>query len=374
MTDQTTPGNTLPNPWPRILRDVTDLALLGLCVATAMAWLGRFWWVADLLSHFAVYYAVLSVVVLAVALVMRRKRVVWLALVVFVVNAWVIAPLFIPVSGAQASAGCSLKLAQVNVLHTNRDKARVLQWVRDSEADLVFVQELDPWWDRVIQEADIPYRFVVSSPEEGSFGIGMLVHDSVESDQAVTVESAEVIDLAGDVSRFVRHAIETTVLLDGKRIKVLSLHPPPPTTGELSALRDAVLRRAKDWADAQTDPHVIIGDLNTTPWSHAFAILTGDGQLISTLDGRGNQGTWPTHLPMPWLLPIDHCVHSRHWVCVGREIGPETGSDHLPLLVSLALVPAVRLAPDPPAVTRGPAAGTDLRPDEEPAGQPATIR
>jgi hypothetical protein len=80
-------------------------------------------------------------------------------------------------------------------------------------------------------------------------------------------------------------------------------------------------------------------------------ILTADGELISTLDGRGNQGTWPTHLPMPWLLPIDHCLHSLEWDCVAREIGPETGSDHLPLLVSLALKPGVLAAPEHPAVT-----------------------
>jgi endonuclease/exonuclease/phosphatase (EEP) superfamily protein YafD len=139
-------------------------------------------------------------------------------------------------------------------------------------------------------------------------------------------------------------------------------------------MRDAILLKAKAWADAQTDPHLIIGDLNTTPWSHAFTSLTGDGELISTQAGFGNQGTWPTHLPMPWLLPIDHCVVSREWVCVGREIGPETGSDHLPLLVSLALVPPVQIAQNPPTVTPGPGLASDRPPDEEAARQPATIR
>ena len=86
-------------------------------------------------------------------------------------------------------------------------------------------------------------------------------------------------------------------------------------------------------------PSLIIGDLNTTPWSHAFAILTLDGKLTSTLDGRGNQGTWPTHLPIPWMLPIDHCSHSAGLVCIDRQVGAFTGSDHLPLSVALGYQP-----------------------------------
>jgi len=138
-------------------------------------------------------------------------------------------------------------------------------------------------------------------------------------------------------------------------------------------LRDTVLRRAKQWADEQSDPHLVIGDLNTTPWSYAFSILTGDGGLVSTLDGWGNQGTWPTSIPTLGMIPIDHCLISEGLVCVDRRIGDEIGSDHLPLLVTLAMPLVTHQTPDPwddVSVTAPEVLGAPIK--DIPA-QPATI-
>jgi endonuclease/exonuclease/phosphatase (EEP) superfamily protein YafD len=352
--------------------------LLGLCagglaLATLAGCVGRFFALADLFSHFVVYYAVASAGVLVSALVLRSWRIAVIALFVFVFNGWGLLPIYTPNQGEARPGVAVLRLAQVNLLHKNRDHVRVLDFIRRTDVDVMFLQEIDPWWERVVSGSDVPYRFVVARPAEGSFGIAMLAHDSLE-DSAIIIEVTRVIEFANGTAGAERPGIEATLMFSGQRVKLLSIHPPPPTTSAFSRMRDAILLKAKAWADAQTDPHLIIGDLNTTPWSHAFTSLTGDGELISTQAGFGNQGTWPTHLPMPWLLPIDHCVVSREWVCVGREIGPETGSDHLPLLVSLALVPPVQIAQNPPTVTPGPGLASDRPPDEEAARQPATIR
>jgi endonuclease/exonuclease/phosphatase (EEP) superfamily protein YafD len=321
------------------------LAVLGLVSATLAGRLGRFWWAADLFSHFAVYYAVAGVGLFVVSVWLRRW--VWsvLALTVLVINGLLIWPVIVPTATAPAGGSAVLRLALVNVLHKNRDRGRVTEFLRDCGADFVFVQEFDPWWDRVLREADVPYRIAASRPREGSFGIALLVNEALDDDPEIALQGTRVFDFADGVNGAERPAIEATLLLGGRRVGLLSVHPPPPVSAKLTALRDRVLRRAKQWADEQTDPHVIIGDLNTTPWSYAFSILTGDGKLVSTLDGRGNQGTWPTSLPMPWLLPIDHCLHSDDLVSLDRRIGAMTGSDHLPLIVSLTFL----RPPEPPA-------------------------
>ncbi|MEZ6190259.1 MAG: endonuclease/exonuclease/phosphatase family protein [Phycisphaerales bacterium] len=379
----------MSDPKPRKTAGMAS-RLLGLCagglaLATLAGCLGRFFALADLFSHFVLYYTVASAGVLALALVLRCWRVAGVALLVFVFNGWGLLPIYLSGHNAARPSGPVLRLAQVNLLHKNRDHVRALDFIRRTDVDVMFLQEIDPWWERVVRGSDVPYRFVVARPAEGSFGIAMLVHNSLE-DGAITIEGTRVIEFANGTVGAERPGIEATLMFAGQRVKVLSIHPPPPTTSAFSYMRDAILLKAKAWADAQTDPHVIIGDLNTTPWSHAFTALTDDGKLISTQGGFGNQGTWPTHLPAPWLLPIDHCVYSPQWVCVDREIGPETGSDHLPLLVSLALAPPVQVLPDiapdappdiarnPPADTPGPGLDSVLRPNKEPAGQPATIR
>jgi len=313
------------------------LAASGLASATLAGRLGGFWWVADLFSHFAVYFTLAGAGLCAVAVLFRRWLWSGLALSVFVVNGVLIWPVFAPVSTAPASGSAVLRVSLANVLHMNRDSARVGEFLRGCEADLVVLLEIDPWWERTLQEIDTPYRIAASRPAEGSFGVALLAHKKLGEDTAISLVGTRVIDFADGFRSAQRPAIEATLLLGGRRVRLLGVHPPPPVSAELTALRDTVLRRAKAWADEQTDPHIVIGDLNTSPWSYAFSILNGDGELVSTQLGRGNQGTWPTLLPIPWLLPIDHCLISEGLVCLDRRVGTATGSDHLPLIVSLAL-------------------------------------
>jgi len=43
------------------------------------------------------------------------------------------------------------------------------------------------------------------------------------------------------------------------------------------------------------------------------------------------------------LIPIDHCLHSREVRIVRKQIGPDVGSDHYPVVVDFFL-------PDTPPV------------------------
>jgi len=318
-----------------VITEILGLAALGLAVSTLAGRMGRLWWVMDLFTHFTVYYAVASLGLMVLALLLRRKRIALFMLVVLVINAWVIGPTLWPHRQASDSKSPVLRLAQVNVLHKNRDRGKVVDFLRNCKADLIFAQEVDRWWEGVLREAETPYRIAVSQPEEGSFGIALLIRESLADDSAIALLDTRIFDFADQTPGAQRPAIEATLLLAGQRVRLLSVHPPPPVSSKNTALRDDVLRRAKAWSDQQTDPHLIIGDLSTTPWSYAFSILDGDGELISTQDGRGNQGSWPATLPVPWMIPIDHCLHSPELVCRGRRIGPDIGSDHLPLIVSL---------------------------------------
>ncbi len=310
----------------------------GLVFAAVVGGFGRWWWVADLFSHFVMYYLATSIGTAVMALVLRRWIALGVALGLCVWCGALVWPLYAPPQNVAVAGpgthGPVLRLAQVNLLHKNRDRDHALAFFRGCPADLIVIQEIDPWWERVLLEADLPYRFVVSEPVDHSFGIALLVRDPVPAEAGWSLQTARLL---GEAEGFARPSIEAELVMDGQRVTLLSIHPPPPTSRDLTAERDAILCRAKVWVGDQIDPHIILGDLNTTPWSYAFKILTGDGSLVSTQNGWGNQGTWPTRLPLPWLLPIDHCLVSRGWVCVDRRIGPETGSDHLPLMVDLSL-------------------------------------
>ena len=89
---------------------------------------------------------------------------------------------------------------------------------------------------------------------------------------------------------------------------------------------------------------IIAGDFNSTPWS--FTLRRQDEALGLV---RRNQAmlSWPAmafsrwniHMPLPFLA-IDHVYAGSDWVTLGAERGPALGSDHFPVVVTLALSPA----------------------------------
>jgi endonuclease/exonuclease/phosphatase (EEP) superfamily protein YafD len=77
---------------------------------------------------------------------------------------------------------------------------------------------------------------------------------------------------------------------------------------------------------------IVMGDLNSAPWSRvqrAFRAKTG-------LDNQAGWATsWPSFLPWPLRLPIDHVLARGHLVVTKFEAGPRTDSDHFPVIAEI---------------------------------------
>ena len=84
----------------------------------------------------------------------------------------------------------------------------------------------------------------------------------------------------------------------------------------------------------QNELALVVGDLNTTPWSPYFKDLLKLGALRNSMKGWGVQTTWPA-TSYPLRIPIDHALHSPGLVILNREIGPDVGSDHLPVILDV---------------------------------------
>ena len=87
---------------------------------------------------------------------------------------------------------------------------------------------------------------------------------------------------------------------------------------------------------------ILIGDLNTTMWSPWFGRLCAKSGLSSVRRGFGVLPSWPAPLPAFLRIPIDHCLVSDDLVVTGCRLGSPAGSDHLPLIVDLAVAAAQR--------------------------------
>jgi len=298
------------------------IGLLAASVAGFAGGTGRAGWALDLLGQVRPHYALAFVVLTAVHLVRRRWGTAALAAAGVALNAAVILPLL---TGDSAPAGApELTVLSLNVKIRQADPAAVAAYLRQTDVDLVFFfAVVDPWLE-ALMAAGVPQELVVSRGGRGSLEIAVLSRDP---EVATTVHDWD------DNPRSM--AAEVVVQTDSGPIRVLGTHPLSPRSPGNAAQRDRQLARVASWAAEQTDAVLVVGDLNATPWSHAFRMLIDDGGLVNSLAGAGLQPSWPARLG-PLGIPIDHALHSPDLVTIRRERGPSFGSEHRSVLVTVA--------------------------------------
>ena len=99
-----------------------------------------------------------------------------------------------------------------------------------------------------------------------------------------------------------------------------------------------------DEAKQAASPVVVAGDLNTSRWGALMRGLLSEGILFDTGEGFGFQPTWFGRDGL-FGIPIDMVLVSKHFQTRSHEIGPDVGSDHRAVLVTL--VPTVESPKSP---------------------------
>ena len=117
----------------------------------------------------------------------------------------------------------------------------------------------------------------------------------------------------------------------GGDFTVIATHLKRPTSGPQSDEQAALLRLIDHYDRRRM---IFAGDLNSTPWS--FGLRRFDRRLALERRDRA-LFTWPArYSPLP-ILPIDHIYAGEAWRTVSIMRGPRLGSDHYPLVATLAL-------------------------------------
>jgi endonuclease/exonuclease/phosphatase (EEP) superfamily protein YafD len=117
---------------------------------------------------------------------------------------------------------------------------------------------------------------------------------------------------------------------------LLATHPVPPVGAEYTELRNRQLTEISTFLADSFGPVILVGDLNTTPWSPAFKDLLQVTGLQNSMKGFGIQPSWPSFIPPLWI-PLDHLLHSPDLSIQTRKAGPDIGSDHFPLEVTIQM-------------------------------------
>lgn len=313
-----------PPPRDRVGSGVTLLAVVPVAVVL-LAELPDLHWTLDLLRHFA-FQGLLSLLGCAVLLLLvGRRRTALFAAALALLPAAHLLPLWRAPATSVAADAPRLRIATINLLASNREIDRAARWLEATDPDVVALLEFTAAHEKALQPLRARWPHAASKAVDSPFGISLW--------SKTPLVDAEVIAYGATWSWAVRAKVATPI----GEVGVLAMHPPPPIVGEYAEDRDRAFARFADVLAPLPALRVVLGDSNATRWSAPFAAGLANARLRDSCEGFGFQGSWPTGLPWWLRVPIDHVLLGEGLAVVRRELGPEVGSDHLPVVAEVAV-------------------------------------
>lgn len=300
-------------------------AAIGAIAVTVVSLFARQWWVADVLTNFRVQLVWVLALCAVGLLLLRAPRWAALACAGAAFNMAFVIVALLPVADASTAAAGHLRVLMSNVRTSNANHQAVIDHVEREQPDVVVLLEVDETWLRGLAPLAEIYPFQATVPRSDNFGLAIF--------SRLPLEGTDLYALGTDTLP----AIVTHVMAPTGPLSLIAGHPIPPMNLQQVAHRDATIRALAALARQQPRPVVLCADLNTGPWSPAFADLLAVSGLVDTRRGQGVLPTWSARWPPVPAIPIDHCLVSPEIGVDDVRVGPNVGSDHLPLTVDLAV-------------------------------------
>jgi endonuclease/exonuclease/phosphatase (EEP) superfamily protein YafD len=301
---------------------------VGLLITVALsvaAYFGTWHEVFDLASQLRLQLLVSALLGLICTLLKRQWSWSVVALLGIALNVWPVAVWYLPQRNT-ASHSQRIKLVQYNVRYEDDGYQAVLDFLHAEQPDIVALQEVNPEWAAGLQPLTTQFAATLIAPE--GWGNGIALYSQIK------FTKTEIIDMGNDH----RPSLLVQFAWAGRTVSLLTIHPPNPFGPNRFAWRNGQLTATADLLQSLPSPQILLGDLNTTMWSPYYQQLVARTQLVNARAGHGLVPTWPAPLRLPLLMiPIDHCLVSRDIAVVSIRTGRRLGSDHLPLVVELAL-------------------------------------
>lgn len=303
------------------------LLLASLSAAAGVAaHLGRTSLQFDLLAHFAPVWlaGALACGVLGLLLLrgLPRLAVIGVSAAGAVAAGTLIAPELSRSTGpvAAAEAPGRIKLVQFNVWAHNRDYAGTVDWLQREDPDIAVLEETTPPLRALIRERG---RWRIACP----------------NCEVMVLSKQPPIAVGGPPTPRAQGPLTRVTFRDGLgEFTVIGVHYAWPTDGGDQQAQEARLARAIE--AVPRGRAIVAGDFNSTPWSYSrrrwdaiFGLARRDRALFTWPARQSTRLRWLGLFP---LLPIDHVYAGPDWATIDVHRGPKLGSDHYPVVISLA--------------------------------------
>ncbi len=320
----TTDSVPLHSAWQTLLIRAVTALTVSVWLAFLLGMAGRWWWVADLFSHFRIQYAASLVICLAVLVAHKQWRVATAA----AMGALIMGSSVLGSSGwssqAIADSGRPFRFVTFNKYWHNDDAQRIGRYLEEVRADVIALQEVEATElpELLAHLPSYPHAYATTPLRHGVVLLSRWPLDQAQSIQLVP----------GGV-----HVGKARVDWQGTWVTVIGAHLHWPVGARDVSLRNAELKQLLALAHDVSDPLVIGGDFNITAWSPNFQQVSSEQQIRDCAAGRRPPVTWPTMFPLLGIR-IDHCLHSAQWEVAQVVSGPALGSDHYPTVNDLRFV------------------------------------
>ncbi|MFM1801382.1 MAG: hypothetical protein RJA81_734 [Planctomycetota bacterium] len=312
-----------------ILHSLLGLFHAGVALAffsAVLGYFGSYYFLIDLFSHFRLVYSLAFVLGIVVALLTSQKVFLRLWVLAFFINGFSVFSMFYPDSTAKAdSNGHSLRVMTINVLRSNSEKQAVTDAILKHNPDILIAVEVDQPWARVFSEA-LSAQWPHALVDDRFDNYGVLIYSKFPLIQGESFESPMAYV----------PTIRAEVKLGEDSCVVYGVHTFPPMSDFNATALQSQLADIAQRVSRETKPVILMGDLNSTPWSAYFKRFLRNSGLVDSQQGFGPQSSWPTNLPYIGL-PIDHVLISPEIFVKTRKIGSHNGSDHRPVYADLVI-------------------------------------
>jgi endonuclease/exonuclease/phosphatase (EEP) superfamily protein YafD len=322
---------------PGALARLLWLLATGLLLCQAIIWYQPVLPYLTMLDEFAVQLTGLALLGLLLALPLRRWRLTAVLLMLAATLSW---PLL--AHRGQAAVlpdGPRLNVLSANVYEYARDHRRTLEVLMASDADIIGLVELTPASKRDLAPLIAKYPYSVDCLGRDRYCEHMLLsklpivkpYAGRVGHSTLAVAGGEILWNGRPITVYATDLIWPLAIdeaTDHSRNATLPSYLPglPPT------------RQVSDAADLARflntlPPDVIVmGDFNSVPWGRVQRALRSKAGLDSA---AGWVSSWPSSLPWPLRLPLDHVLTRGHLVVTTFAAGPEIDSDHFPVVAEI---------------------------------------
>ncbi len=305
---------------PFSLRGILDAFGILMGMTATAGFFGSWWWIFDACSHFRVQYFFGFLVIGVLFGCQKEKSRAGLAAVGAGINLLVVLPHLLESNPQSWSGGQSkLRILWWNVHSDNKNAQSLFDLIDEESPDVIALAEVNSEWKRSLASLQKSYPYRLVEDREDNFGIALYARMPLAGAQTLRYEPNGVPTL------------QTEIMLEGRSLCLIATHPVPPVGSRYTQSRNRQLAWLSRLVKRMNRPTVVVGDLNTTPWNHAFKSLVNTARLNRP---AGVFPTWPATFPL-LAIPLDHCLVTSE-ICVARKrIGPNLGSDHKSLIVDL---------------------------------------